>query len=184
MDFDARVLHPELFSNLASRLDQAVANTAVKVVGVTDMNEAAWACLRLSAARGGCDLTPAKVKGMFAHLAAACHSLPRVAQRLLDQGWSREQVDSTLDLSGIEQCLAALRAESIFVAFDGTVTEGVCPTQLLVPQQIAWCQARLLIRKTRQMHSQSKSRQMRRTGIVYRQIGIDLFRQRRNRKKL
>ena len=63
LDYDARILHPESFSNLAERLDDAVSSTACRLVRVDRLPEVPEWCLRLSAHYGGCDLISAKRKG-------------------------------------------------------------------------------------------------------------------------
>ena len=62
LDYDARILHPESFSNLATRLDRSVRDTAVKIVDVRDLDYNAEACVRLAAKYGGGDITAAGLK--------------------------------------------------------------------------------------------------------------------------
>jgi hypothetical protein len=80
LDYDARILSPESFSNLAERLDNAVRDTAVKVIDVGGLDTAEEECLRLSARKGGCDVTLAQLKQGFSHLAASSQFLPAAAE--------------------------------------------------------------------------------------------------------
>ena len=142
LDYDARILHPESFSTIAKRLDHVVRATAIKTADVDHLSETADGCLRLSAARGGCNITAAETKALFTHLAAACQTLPGAAQRLLDLGFERERIDAAINISGISCCLRRLREIGIFVRSDGAVITGVEPPELLQPKQVAWGQAR------------------------------------------
>ena len=80
LDFDVRICHPESFSILAERLDHAVFGVVLKVLHVTDLSLAGIECIRLSTNRGGCGLTSARTKGLFAHTAVCCQVCPRTKQ--------------------------------------------------------------------------------------------------------
>ena len=47
LDYDARILHPEVFSNFALRLDSIVLCAAADVMGIADLTSSENACLRL-----------------------------------------------------------------------------------------------------------------------------------------
>ena len=144
MDYDARIMHPETFSNIAERLDQLVRDTTVKIVDVSDVGSQVEACVRLSAKHGGGDITSAMVRKLFAHLAASCQYLPAVAGMLSGLGYTKLQIDGALDLSGVQWCMDALAARNVFIRFDGAVVAGVQPSCLLNAEMVPWGQARKL----------------------------------------
>jgi hypothetical protein len=113
LDYDARILHPESFSSLAERLDNAVRAVAIKTVDVHSLSPEVDVCVRLSARHGGCDVISAHTKMSFSHLAGSCQYLPAVAERLLGFGFTQDRVDGALDLSGVSWCLQALRGQNI-----------------------------------------------------------------------
>ena len=78
LDYDARILHPELFSTIASRLDHVVRKTLLRVIHVDDLRLEEEQSIRLGVLRGGCGITSVQVKGIFAHFAAACQYFPLV----------------------------------------------------------------------------------------------------------
>ena len=144
LDYDARILHPEVFSILAKRLDCAVQETATKIVDAPLLQGDDVSSLRLSASRGGCDIVSAEVKSSFAHMAAACQCLPGVAQRLMDLGFDRQCISAAVDLSGVACCMHNLQALNIYLRFDGAVISGERPSTLLAPEDFLWTQARKL----------------------------------------
>eukprot|EP00973_Karenia_brevis_P040078 5533777-Karenia_brevis.AAC.1 len=109
LDYDARILHPEAFLILAKRLDRAVRDTAVKLVDVADFSTEHEHCLRLCPKKGGCDILAAEAKCLVANLSAAFKCLPGVAHRLILLGFTREQIASLIDLSGVGICLQRLQ---------------------------------------------------------------------------
>ena len=72
LDFDARILPPESFSDIALRLDHAVRKTHTEIVNVARLTEVEYQCMKLDSTRGGCGITPAVLEASFAHLAASC----------------------------------------------------------------------------------------------------------------
>ena len=103
LDYDARILHPESFSNLAEQLDSVVLATASAIIGSGELSSDVVGCLRLSATNGGCDITAASTKQLFAHLACACKCFPSVVERLLAIGCTHEQINASLDISGVQR---------------------------------------------------------------------------------
>ena len=66
LEYDARILHPELFSNIALRLDQAVRRILTKIVQVDELSEIEYQCMCLDSTRGGCGIITAIQKSSFA----------------------------------------------------------------------------------------------------------------------
>ena len=143
LDYDARILHPESFSNLAEQLDSVVLATASRIIGSGDLSSDVVGCLRLSAKHGGCDITTASTKQLFAHLACACQCFPSVVERLLAVGCTRDHINDSLDISGVKWCMNALTERSVFIRFDGVVTSAQ-PSSELTAESVAWGQARKL----------------------------------------
>ena len=56
LDYDARILSPELFSSIAVRLDQTVREVLLKLVHVVDFTEDEERCIRMSINKGGCGI--------------------------------------------------------------------------------------------------------------------------------
>ena len=121
LDYDARILKPEIFSTLAIRLDIAVRRVLLKLVHVVDFDANEERCLRLHFEKGGCGITSAKQKALYAHLAAACQYMPSVTKMLLEMGWSKESIEGAIDLSGVHSCLNSLSDVGIYIASDGTI---------------------------------------------------------------
>ena len=96
LDYDARILHPELFSTIASRLDNVVRKTLLRVIQVDALKSEEEQSIRLGVMRGGCGITSARAKGIFAHFAAACQYFPLVGQTLLDMGWTRQEIEEAI----------------------------------------------------------------------------------------
>ena len=113
LDYDARILNPECFSILAARLDLAVEEVVLKLLHVTELSSLERKSIQLGITRGGCGLTSGRTKAIFAHVAACCQVLPSVAQYLVDQGWSREQVQGSIDVAGFQCGLDKLRESGI-----------------------------------------------------------------------
>ena len=84
LDYDARILTPEYFSILATRLDRAVRNTLSKVLNVANFNGIDERNLRLAVGRGGCGIMAACQTSKFVDLAAPCQYMPVVANNLKD----------------------------------------------------------------------------------------------------
>ena len=122
LDYDARILHPELFSTIASRLDHVVRKTLLRVIQVDDLKPEEEQSIRLGVLLGGCGITSAQVKGIFAHFAAACQYFPLVGQTLLDMGWNRQEIEEAIDFSGVEHCISQLRGYGICVRVDGKIS--------------------------------------------------------------
>lgn len=127
MDYDARILHLEAFSKIATRLDEVVMRTALKVVDVAEMVMCQQKCMRLSAKRGGCDLVEAQLKPSFAHLASSVQCLPGLSHRLVYLGFSREVVGPSLETSGIHYCLQSLAQQGLHIGACGTVMLNTRP---------------------------------------------------------
>ena len=136
LDFDARILHPELFSTIAVRLDLAVRNTLFKILNVAHLPDTEDQCLRLAIEFGGCGIIAASRKKSFSHLAAACQYLPAVGQALENMGWNNDQINNAIDFSGIQWCLDSLANQSLRIAVDGTIKHDVSPTYLMTPEII------------------------------------------------
>ena len=100
--------------------------------------------MRLAAKHGGGDIIAANLKAVFTHLAAACQFLPAVAEMLSGFGFHKEQIDSALDLAGVQWCLDALAERQVFVRFDGSVVSGARPSSVLEACALPWGQARKL----------------------------------------
>ena len=141
LDYDARILSPESFSKFASRLDQVVRETFIKVASVVGISRDEEHCLRLSIDRGGCGITSALRRGQFAHLSAACQFMPAVGQIWLDSGWHREEIESAVDFSGVHHCLRVLRGQGIFLNSDGSI-HPVQQEHSMNARLILWGQAR------------------------------------------
>ena len=142
LDYDARILHPESFSDIAARLDEVVRSTAIQIVDVVDFDITVENCVRLAAAHGGGDITPAHLKKLYFCLSASCQYLPKVADMLTVLGHTKSEIDGVLDLSGVQWCLDSLAARRIYIGFDGTVVTGGPPVSPLVASSIPWGQAR------------------------------------------
>ena len=121
LDFDARILSPELFSFLAKRLDRAVKSTLVKILNVGHLTDIEEKNIRLAIDRGGCGIMACEQKVCFVHLAAAYQYLPKVANCLENLGWSRVEITGAIDFGGINQCLDLLGARNIFLGVDGVI---------------------------------------------------------------
>ena len=147
MDFDACILHPELFSTIAVRLDLAVRNTLLKILNVAHLSDTENQCLRLAIEFGGCGIIAASRKKSFSHLAAACQYLPAVGQALKNMGWNNDQINNAIDFSGIQWCLDSLANQGLRIAVDGTIKHDVSPTYLMTPETILWGQAQKLYGK-------------------------------------
>ena len=98
-------------------------------------------CIRMSTNKGGCGITSASQKSLFAHVAACCQYMPSVVQPLVDMGWSEDDINAAIDLKGVESCLSLLREESIYIGADGSVS-GVVPSVQLSPFRILWGRAK------------------------------------------
>ena len=142
LDYDARIVDPSSLVDVATRLDQVVLETVIKLMGIeaTVLESTHVRCLRLSTAHGGCGLMATTTKILFKKLTSACLVLPEVAARLVAHGCTRERVDSVLDLSGAEWCLTKLREQGIYVRADGAVQSSV-PSNAMVAAAIPWAQA-------------------------------------------
>ena len=90
LGFDARILDPSSFMDVATRLDQVVLDVAVKVMGTehSSMDPDHMRCLRLSTALGGCGLMAASTKCLFKKRTSSClyfqrwpHAWPTTAAR-------------------------------------------------------------------------------------------------------
>ena len=141
LDYDARILSPESFSDLALRLDHAVRKTLTKIVNVARLTEVEYECMALDSTSGGCGITPAALKASFAHLAASCQVLPLVGQTLFDMGWTKPDIENSICFDGIYQCLDKLRGRGIHLGTDGLVHDEA-PTYPMNGQSILWGQVR------------------------------------------
>ena len=144
LDYDARILNPECFSILAARLDLAVEEVVLKLLHVTELSSLERKSIQLGITRGGCGLTSGRTKAIFAHVAVCCQVLPSVAQYLVDQGWSREQVQGTIDVAGFQCGLDKLRESGIFIRVDGSLSPSMPMDGGLTINTILWGQARKL----------------------------------------
>ena len=82
---------------LALRPDNAVRNILTKLLYVVDLTGDEEMCIRLATDRGGCGITAASQKLVFANLAAACQYMPAVTHTLRALGWSVDQIDNAID---------------------------------------------------------------------------------------
>ena len=57
LDYDARILHPEVFADLARRLDHVVLSTAFRIIDIEALDSVQEQCLRLASSRGGSWMT-------------------------------------------------------------------------------------------------------------------------------
>ena len=89
-------------------------------------------------------MTSGRTKAIFAHVAACCQVLPSVAQYLVDQGWSREQVQGSIDVAGFQCGLDKLRESGIFIHVDGSLSSSMPMDGGLTVDTILWGQARKL----------------------------------------
>lgn len=71
LNYDARILYPELFSPLAARLDTAVRTCLLKILDISQLDSISEANIRLGISFGGCGIYPAKTKSSFGVLAAS-----------------------------------------------------------------------------------------------------------------
>ena len=161
LDYDARILHPECFSIIATRLDHAVEEVVLKVLHVTELSVVEKKSIELGITRGGCGLTTGSTKAIFAHVAACCQVLPSVAQYLVDQGWSQEQVQSSIDVAGLQCGLDKLRESGIFIRVDGTLSPSIPLDGGININTILWGQARKLYATLLNSLEERKEQQLR-----------------------
>ena len=86
-----------------------------------DLGEIERKPIRLGINRGGCGITNTFTKALFAHVAACCQVLPSVANLLVSQGWSREQVQRSIDASGFACGLGKLEERGIYLRAGGSL---------------------------------------------------------------
>ena len=115
-----------------------------KIVQVAELSEIEYQCMCLDTTRGGCGITTAIQKSSFTHLAAACQFFPAVGQALLDMGWSKDEVERSINFSGVDQCLNKLQERRIFLATDGSI-HPAAPASPMSGSSIVWGQARKCI---------------------------------------
>ena len=141
LDYDARILSPESFSDVALRLDHAVRKSLTKIVNVAHLIEAEYESMTLESTRGGCGITPAALKASLAPVAASCQVLPLVGQTLLDMGWMKQEIENSISFEGIHQCFDLLRGRGIFLGVDGSVHDEL-PAHPMTGLCILWGHAR------------------------------------------
>ena len=79
--------------------------------------------------------------GLFANLSAAQQYLPTVAHLLLQFGWSRDEINGALDVSGAELCSQRLQERNFSLSADASVHVGARPASLLDITAIHWSQS-------------------------------------------
>ena len=79
LDYDARILLPELFSSIAARVGQVVRVVLLKLVHVIDFTEDEELCMRLTIIERGCGITSAHQKGLYAYVPVFANMRPQLS---------------------------------------------------------------------------------------------------------
>ena len=151
LDYDARILHPELFSPLAVRLALCVRKILLKLVHVVDFDVQEEKCLRLAVNQGGCGITSA----------AACQYMPAVTKFLVDKGWQKESIERAVDMSGVHACLRLVLDKGVNIGSDGSVAFGVAPLHNLEIHHLLWGRSQKLYGKISLVLEENASDQLR-----------------------
>ena len=96
----------------------------------------------MSINKGGCGISSASQKCLYAHVEACCQYVPVVVQLLVDMGWSEDDINIAIDLRGVESCLFLLREKGIHIGTDGSINTLVAPLAQLTPLRILWGRAK------------------------------------------